>query len=138
MALTNLLITNVDRQRVGTAIDKAIAPSRSRRSEFIAFETELDLAHSVLSEEIPDDVVTMNSTVEVCDLETQDTETFTLVYPECDDINRNRISVLAPVGQALLGRRVGDVVQIVVPAGRRRIRIVRLPYQPEQAGNYDL
>jgi regulator of nucleoside diphosphate kinase len=87
-------------------------------------------ASSVLAEEVPGDVVTMNSTVEVCDLDGGETETFTLAYPDDADISRGRMSVLAPLGRALLGRRVGEVVQVAVPAGPRRIRIERLRYQP--------
>ncbi|HOG24153.1 MAG TPA: GreA/GreB family elongation factor, partial [Candidatus Omnitrophota bacterium] len=51
---------------------------------------------------------------------------------------KNRISILAPIGMALLGYRVGDIVEWKVPAGTRRLKIEEVLYQPEAAGEYDL
>jgi regulator of nucleoside diphosphate kinase len=73
--------------------------------------------------ELPPDVVTMNATVRLRDLETGEEETYTLVYPADADIAENKLSVLAPVGTALLGYRAGDVVEWPVPAGVSRFRI---------------
>lgn len=52
-------------------------------------------------------------------------------------MDEDRISVLAPLGTALLGYRAGDTVEWDVPAGRRRYRIVKVVHQPEAAGNFD-
>jgi regulator of nucleoside diphosphate kinase len=84
------------------------------------------------------DVVTMNTTVELRDLDTGELETYTVVYPERADIALNRISVLAPLGTALLGSRAGDVVEVRVPAGRLRIRVEEIHFQPERVGAYHL
>lgn len=137
MPSATMLITDTDRRRLGTSLEKAAYGRSRHRSEFVALETDLEFASSVMAEEVPGDVVTMNSTVEVRDLDAEATESFTLVYPEDADIGSARMSVLAPLGRALLGRRVGEVIQVAVPAGRRRIRIERLCYQPEQAGHFD-
>jgi regulator of nucleoside diphosphate kinase len=68
------------------------------------------------------------------DLDTKERELFTLVYPWDADANNYRISVLAPVGTAMIGSRVGDVIKWPVPAGIGRFRIEELIYQPEREG----
>jgi len=65
--------------------------------------------------------------------------TFTLVYPKDVDPEQSRISVLSPVGRALLGARVGDVIRVLVPGhGEREFVVVELTYQPEANGRFDL
>jgi regulator of nucleoside diphosphate kinase len=86
-------------------------------------QTELDRARVVPPEDVPDDVVTMNSTVELRDLDTDQVETYTLVYPDFADIANNRLSILAPIGTAILGYRVGDRIRWRVPAGWRGLQI---------------
>ena len=84
---------------------------------------------------IAPDIVTVNSKVTFRDELTGAQHTVTLVYPHEFSISERRISVLSPVGRALLGRRVGDVVALDIPDEReRRIRIVELHYQPEASG----
>jgi regulator of nucleoside diphosphate kinase len=97
-------------------------------------QAELRRAKIVPAEDVPRDVVTMNSKVLLYDLDTRERELFTLVYPWHADADNNRISVLAPIGTAMIGCRVGDVVKWPVPAGVRRFRIEELIYQPEREG----
>ena len=80
-------------------------------------EAELKRARIVPAEDVPRDVVTMNSKVLLYDLDTREREVFTLVYPWQADADNYRISVLAPVGTAMIGCRVGDVIKWPVPAG---------------------
>jgi regulator of nucleoside diphosphate kinase len=102
-----------------------------RESQYLAaLGGELRRARVVARSHMPPDVVTMNSTVRLSDLETGEAETYTLVYPEEADIETNKISVLAPVGTALLGYRAGDVVEWPVPAGVRRFRVEEVLSQP--------
>ena len=82
--------------------------------------------------------MTMNSTVTLRDLETNERETYTLVYPEQADIANDRLSVLAPVGTAILGQRVGDELKWRVPGGWRRFKVQRVLFQPEREGVADL
>jgi len=82
--------------------------------------------------------VTMNSTVEIRDLAFDETETYTLVYPEQANIHANRLSVLAPLGTAILGCRVGDVVRVKTPSGARRVRVEEISFQPERTGQHHL
>jgi len=61
-----------------------------------------------------------------------------VVFPSEADSEQGKISVLAPIGTALLGYRVGDVVEWKVPGGLRRLKVERILYQPEAAGHYHL
>lgn len=83
-------------------------------------------------------VVTLQSRVVLRDLDTGETATYVLVYPEHADPAVGRLSVLAPIGTAILGGREGDTVEWAVPAGARRIRIHKVLYQPEAAGHEHL
>lgn len=104
-----------------------------------AFEEELSRAQVVEPTAIPPDVVTMNSDVEFEDVETGERSNIRLVYPHEADVERGRISVLAPVGSALLGLSVGQSITWPVPrGGTRRLRVVAVTYQPEAAGDTGL
>jgi regulator of nucleoside diphosphate kinase len=96
---------------------------RSGRSPVSQLVEELDRAEVVPEEELPSDVVAMHSTVRLTDLDTNGEHVYTVVYPHEADADRGRISVLAPIGTAVLGYRIGDIVEWEVPAGVRRFRI---------------
>lgn len=87
---------------------------------------------------VPKSVVTMNSEVRVRDPKSQEVETYTLTYPDASDITDGKLSVLAPMGAALLGAREGQVVTFQTPGGVRRLKIVKIVYQPETAGDFHL
>ncbi|WP_193222233.1 GreA/GreB family elongation factor [Alkalilimnicola sp. S0819] len=89
-------------------------------------------------ESIPTDVVTMNSRVRLEDMNSGRHIEITLVFPRLADSASGCISVLAPLGSALLGARVGQTVEAHTPAGERSYRIEALLYQPEADGRYDL
>jgi regulator of nucleoside diphosphate kinase len=72
--------------------------------------------------------------VRVKDLANGREMTYQIVFPKDADLARNRISVLAPIGTALLGYGAGDIVEWQVPAGIRRLQILAVEYQPEAAG----
>lgn len=98
-------------------------------------ESELVRANVVPREEIPDDVVTMNSRVVFENETTGERREVTLVYPGNANIDAGRISVLVPIGTALLGLRVGQTIDWELPGGeKQRYRIVDVPFQPEAAG----
>ncbi len=80
-------------------------------------QDELDRATILKSEDIPPDVVTMNSQVQFKTLETGDTSEITIVYPPNADSSKARVSILAPVGAALIGLRVGDKIEWTLPTG---------------------
>ena len=129
-----LIISREDRERLGALIDSARIDSRIREDYLAPLEAELRRARVVPVDEVPSDVVTMNSVVRVRDLDTDEIEEYELVYPTNADVSLNRISVLAPIGTALLGYRLGDVIEWPVPAGLRRLQVEDVLYQPERAG----
>jgi regulator of nucleoside diphosphate kinase len=92
-------------------------------------ESELVRAVAVPPADIPKDVVTMNSRV-VFEDETGDRREITLVYPKHADIASGKVSVLVPVGTALLGMRVGQTIDWELPNGQKhRYKVVAVPFQ---------
>lgn len=99
----------------------------------------LDAGRIVPPEAIPDNVVTMNSQVLYQDLETGELREACVVYPEDADPATGNISVLSPIGAALLGLAAGDEIVLPLPHGRSAcIRICRVVWQPEANGHYAL
>ena len=100
-------------------------------------ETELARADIVEPEEIPPNVVTMNSTVKIKVASSNEEFTYTLVYPKDMDDSSSKISILAPVGSALLGLKEGDEIEWPKPGGGMlKVRIDEVVYQPEREGVY--
>ena len=87
---------------------------------------ELDRAAVIDSAAIPEGVVTMHSTVEFEDLGSGEVEEYTLTFPDRADVEAKRLSILAPIGTALIGYRVGDVVRWSTPGGVRQLKIRRV------------
>jgi len=108
------------------------------REHLEELENELLRAAIMDSKGIPPDVITMNSKVRIKDLDTHEEITCTLVFPGDADIKQNKISVLAPIGTAMLGYSVGDIIEWPVPSGVRRLKVISILYQPEAAGDYHL
>ena len=129
-----LIISDTDRRRLEALIDSARADSRVPEDYLAPLEAELGRARIVPADKVPPDVVTMGSVVRLRDLDSHEVEEYELVYPAEADIEQNRISVLAPIGTAILGYRVGDVIEWPVPAGLRRLQLRKVLYQPERAG----
>lgn len=99
---------------------------------------EMERAQKVDSKNIPPNFVTMNSVIELKDLEELDFQEFRLVFPEDANTSENKISVLAPIGTAILGYKIGDVIQWKVPGGQNQFQITSIKYQPEANGDYHL
>ncbi len=99
---------------------------------------EIKKAKTVDSKDIPNDVITMNSKFKLKDLDSNEESIYTLVFPEEEDIYQNKISIYAPMGIALIGYRVGDVIEWPVPCGKLRIQVMEILYQPEAAGDFNL
>jgi regulator of nucleoside diphosphate kinase len=104
----------------------------------MVLERELGRGQVVSPTGVPKGVVTMNSKVRFRDLRTGRRETYTLVYPAEADVESARLSVLAPLGTALLGASVGEVVECRTPGGVRRLKVERILYQPEAAGDFHI
>lgn len=131
-----ICITRRDMQRLRSLLDN---PDLMRQKPYLEqLERELDRAEVAESTEIPADTITMNSPALLVDLETDEEMLLTLVYPEHAYIPEGRISVLAPVGMAILGCRQGETVEWEVPEGIRSLRVSVILYQPEAAGEFSL
>ncbi|MBK1684487.1 GreA/GreB family elongation factor [Rhodoferax fermentans] len=98
---------------------------------------DLNSADLVVSQDIAPDIVTMNSQVEIVHDGSALRQKFTLCYPANADAGRGLISVLSPVGAALLGRRVGDTACWTMPQGEARsAKVAAILFQPEASGDY--
>jgi regulator of nucleoside diphosphate kinase len=87
---------------------------------------ELDRAAVIDPAAFPEGVVTMDSMVEFEDLATSEVEEYTITFPDRADVERKRISILAPIGTALIGCRVGDIVKWSTPGGIRQLKVRRV------------
>jgi regulator of nucleoside diphosphate kinase len=101
-------------------------------------EDELGRSVEVAPAQVAGDVVTMNSTLTLKDLTSEKSITCTLVFPQDADASRHQVSVLAPLGMAVLGYRVGDKISWQMPHGERQLQIEAIHYQPEAAGDFHL
>lgn len=134
---SHVTVTEFDRDRLQRLVETW---SNTRdRDAADALADELDRAEVVLAESVAGTLVTMNSRVVFRDEETGETREVSLVYPSESDPDRGRISVLSPVGSALLGLSVGQTIDWPLPRGQlKRIRVVEVVYQPEAAGDLHL
>jgi len=124
-------MTSADHEELSLAIAAAGKLSDRGRSEMRALESELARATIVAPEDLPSDVITMNSRAKLLDLDTRERMEFTLVFPIDANIEDGKISVLAPLGTAMIGYRVGDEFEWVVPYGLRRLKVTAVRFQPE-------
>lgn len=108
------------------------APAVRGTAALARLEEELERATVVAADEVPSDVVTIGSRVRVRDLDTGAVSEFTLAHSAVNaPPGETRVSLLAPVGAAVLGYREGDRIAWPVPAGVRRLQIVKVVAQPE-------
>lgn len=134
----NIYVTQEDVKRLHALLEVAKQSQYYGSDELQKLGAELNRAIVIASKEVPRDVVTMNSKVRLLDLETKEEMTYTVVFPDQADFSEGKISVLAPIGTAMLGYRAGDTFSWQVPAGVRRIKILSILYQPEASGDYHL
>ena len=138
MSNAKIFITAQDRQRLEECLSRLQGENGAKDQKHIQ-QLEAELARAQIIDcprSVPADVITMSSTVRLKDLDTGKELEYTLVYPGYADADQNRVSVLAPVGAAMLGCRIGDILEWEGPKGPRRLRAEALAYQPEAAGDY--
>jgi regulator of nucleoside diphosphate kinase len=138
MTKRTIHITDYDMQRLRKLLEGARYWSQKDRTYLAHLEEELDRAVVVSSRKVPANVVTMNTHMRVKDLDSEKEMSIQLVFPSEADFERGKISILAPIGTALIGYRAGDTVEWSVPSGMRRLQIEEITYQPEAAGDYHL
>lgn len=134
MSRPTIIINELDAERIDRLLEK---PEFASLPVVDALNEELDRAQMCTPETMPQDVVTMNSQVKFRNLTTGEELTRTLVYPTQMTDSSTQLSVLAPVGAALLGLRTGDTIHWELPGGAStHLEVLELLYQPEAAGDY--
>ncbi|NLX22260.1 MAG: nucleoside diphosphate kinase regulator [Phycisphaerae bacterium] len=137
MAKRQLYMTKNDMDRLDYLLIALVAQAPDPEA-LEALQSELDNARLVSSEAVPPDVVTMNSKVRVRNLENGEERIITLVFPEHADPAVGKVSVLEPVGTAILGYQVGDEIQWTSSKTKLRLKVEEMLYQPEAAGDRHL
>jgi regulator of nucleoside diphosphate kinase len=128
----NITVSSLDLERIEALLEQ---PQYRNGPGIDALRSELARANVLDPAEMPGDIVTVNSTAQVTDEANGEIRELTLVYPREADGASNKVSVLAPVGMAMLGLRVGQVIDWKVPGGRElRLRITAITFQPEASG----
>ena len=130
-----ICITEADKKRLKELLGGA-REFGSQRNDLEKLAQELARAEIVESKDVSPDVVTMNSRVILEDVSTGEEMNYALVFPKDANIETGAISILAPIGTAILGYSTGDIIEWAVPSGTRRIRIKEIVYQPEASGHF--
>jgi regulator of nucleoside diphosphate kinase len=136
--MKKVTLTKNDYTRIYKAITDAKNSKTINSNEAEKLLSEISKAEIVPSEKIDKDVVTMNSEVKLFFENTQKEQSFKIVYPQDANLKENKISIFSPIATALIGYRIGDEIEWIVPGGMTKIKIVDLIYQPEAAGDFDL
>ena len=136
--MKKVTLTKNDYTRIYKAITDAKNSKTINSNEAEKLLSELSKAEIVPSEKIDKDVVTMNSEVKLFFENTQKEQSFKIVYPQDANLKENKISIFSPIATALIGYKIGDEIEWIVPSGMTKIKIVELLYQPEAAGDFDL
>lgn len=131
-----ICVTSSNQRRLLDVLAK-VNPQKSRdRDSLRGLEAELNRAQIVPPQEAPPDLVTMHSKTRILDLEDQEEMVFTLAFPEEAAVEEGKLSILSPLGTAILGYRAGDTFTWELPQGARQFKILEVVYQPEANGHY--
>lgn len=136
--MSQIIFNKLDYSRIMDSIAEARLTRSIHASEAEKLLNELKSAKVVEPEEVPGDIVTMNSIVRISFLNTNKEVKFQIVYPNQADIKKNKISIFSPIATALIGYKVSDEIEWVVPSGLTKLRIDEIIYQPEASGDYNL
>lgn len=130
-----IIVTESDMESLKRFVESAQGRDTKDTEHLEILQQELNRAEVVASDSVPADVVTMNSRVRVKNVDSGRESVYVLVFPNDADVAQGRLSVLAPIGTAIIGYRVGDVILWLVPAGEKRFKVEEILYQPEAAGH---
>jgi regulator of nucleoside diphosphate kinase len=134
----SIYITEFDLRRLRELIADSMSTEYRNSPYLKQLDVELQRGKVAAPQEVPADVVTMNSRVLLLDMDSSEELEYTLVFPGDADPTQGKISILAPIGTGMLGYRVGDVFSWQVPDGIRKLKVQKILFQPESSGNYDL
>lgn len=130
MANRNLYLTENDMNVLRQIVDRMRIDGTAQEQYLRALENELDRAQVVKAGNLPSGIVTLHSAVKLRDLDSDEIMSCVLSLPDEADIDKGMVSVLAPIGTAILGYKVQDIVEWPVPAGIRRFRIMKVTQMP--------
>ncbi|MBW8332777.1 MAG: nucleoside diphosphate kinase regulator [Prolixibacteraceae bacterium] len=133
--MKNIIVNRLDYIRIQKQIGEAMQNKTIAASEAEKLINELNSATILDPDKIPGDVVTMNSVVKITFVDAGKQQEFKIVYPNEANLKEKRVSIFSPVATALIGFRVGDLIEWMVPGGLTKIRIDEIIYQPEAAGD---
>jgi regulator of nucleoside diphosphate kinase len=137
METRTIRITENDLKKLRDVIQEAKLGGYRSSSYIHELLGELKRAEVVKPRDIPADVITMNSKVLLTDIAAGEQLELTLVFPDDGAGVGGRVSILAPIGTAMIGYRVGDVFEWDTPGGKTSLRVEKILYQPEESGIFD-
>jgi regulator of nucleoside diphosphate kinase len=129
-----ILVSKVDYKRLNSMILRLLEMKNANLIELNRLNMEIKRAIVIEPWKMESDYITMNSEIKFTHLGTGATSTVRLVYPQDAGLNEGNISVLSPLGCALLGNRKGQTISFNAPGGNQRVIIDEIVYQPEANG----
>lgn len=121
---TELIISKIDYVNLTQLIERADSAAAE------ALDEEISRARIVATHDLPENAVSMNSIVTFSDIDSAEEKTIQLVYPQNADINQLKISILSPVGSALIGLLPGGTIKWPMPQGKfRRLKVIAVKQQ---------
>jgi len=128
---TRIYISNVDAHRIRKLLENAHRVDPKTRGYMEKLEAELNRAKIVPHEKLPEDVISVNSEVELEDLSDGERLRYTLVFPEEADPAEGKISILAPLGTGMLGYKKGDTFEWETPGGKMKWKVLEVTHRPQ-------
>ncbi|MGV3589642.1 MAG: nucleoside diphosphate kinase regulator [Adhaeribacter sp.] len=128
-----IYLTEKDYHRLHNMVQAQRSTNRPQVVETLG--KELERAQVVSCFEIPPNVITMNSKVRLKEMKSATEMEITIVYPKDADLRTQKVSVLAPVGTAIIGCQAGDEIEWPVPDGTRIYKVEEVIYQPQSEGH---
>ena len=136
--MSKTIVNRLDYARIKKCINDAKQFKSITSIEADNLLKELDSAKIMEPESIPSNVVTMNSIAKITFLSNDKQVQFQIVYPDKANLKENKISIFSPIATSLIGYKVNDEIEWIVPGGLTKIRIDEIIYQPEATGDYEL
>jgi regulator of nucleoside diphosphate kinase len=136
LAKKKIYITESDKIKLEKIIQESLHQNIYKEEYIKSLLAEIEIAKVVKPKAVPKDVITMNS--KVCLVSPEgDEEEYTLVFPNEANVMENKISILAPVGTAMIGYKAGDIIEWPVPDGIIKFKVKEILFQPEASGEYE-
>jgi len=136
--METIKITELDYSRLSNLVESTKKTRDEELLNLSALKEEIARAEVVSPEKIAREFVTMNSLVEILDLDTNRKMKIRLVYPREANFKKGNVSIFSLLGSALIGCREGDRIYFNAPSGRKNVQIIKILYQPEANGNFNI